>query len=87
MAVPISSIKTIKTPTPEVQPITIIITSQFESSQAPKRIDKEKRISINDVETQVKLVHASRVVREDPDEPVKVPDGLSVPDRAEFHSM
>ncbi|GJY81264.1 hypothetical protein Tco_0494015 [Tanacetum coccineum] len=44
-----------------------------ESSQAPKRIDKGKRIVTDDFETQVKLVPASRVVREDPDEPVRVP--------------
>ncbi|GJU61819.1 hypothetical protein Tco_1243654 [Tanacetum coccineum] len=44
-----------------------------ESSQAPKRVDKGKRIATDDVESQVKLVSASRVVREDPDEPVRVP--------------
>nr|GFA69364.1 hypothetical protein [Tanacetum cinerariifolium] len=42
-------------------------------SQAPKRIDKGKKIATDDVESQVKLVPASRVVRVDPDEPVKVP--------------
>nr|GFB33790.1 hypothetical protein [Tanacetum cinerariifolium] len=69
MAVPVSSVKPVETPTPEVQ---LIITSQPESSQAPKRINKGKRVSIDDVETQVKIVHESRVVWEDPDEPVKV---------------
>ncbi|GJR82377.1 hypothetical protein Tco_0153162 [Tanacetum coccineum] len=44
-----------------------------ESSQALKRVDKGKRIATDDVESQVKLVPASRVVREDPDEPVRVP--------------
>ncbi|GJZ99570.1 hypothetical protein Tco_0672121 [Tanacetum coccineum] len=51
MAIPISSIKPIKTPTPEVQPITTIITSQPESSQAPKRVDKGKRIATDDDES------------------------------------
>nr|GFB51925.1 hypothetical protein [Tanacetum cinerariifolium] len=43
------------------------------SSQAPKRIDKGKKIATDDVESQVKLVPASRVVRVDPDEPIRVP--------------
>ncbi|GJR36614.1 hypothetical protein Tco_1212298 [Tanacetum coccineum] len=50
-----------------------MIISQSESSQAPKRINKGKRIATDDVESQVKLVPASRVVRQDPDEPVRVP--------------
>ncbi|GJQ90520.1 hypothetical protein Tco_0001659 [Tanacetum coccineum] len=43
-----------------------------ESSQAPKRVDKGKRILTDDVESQVKLVPASRVVRGDPNEPVRI---------------
>ncbi|GJW27776.1 hypothetical protein Tco_0044651, partial [Tanacetum coccineum] len=62
--VPISIVKPIET-----QPITTIITSQSETSQAPKRIDKGKKIATDDVESPVKLVPASRVVREDPNEP------------------
>ncbi|GKB25529.1 hypothetical protein Tco_0864930 [Tanacetum coccineum] len=73
MAIPVSSVKPVETPTLKAQPITTIIPSQPESSQAPKRVDKGKRIAIDDVESQVKLVPTSRVVREDPDEPVKVP--------------
>ncbi|GKC64282.1 hypothetical protein Tco_1096880, partial [Tanacetum coccineum] len=70
MEVPVSSIKPVETPTPEAQPIT---TSQPKSSQAPKKVDKGKRIATDDDESQVKLVLASRVVRENPDEPVRVP--------------
>nr|GEU78895.1 hypothetical protein [Tanacetum cinerariifolium] len=71
MAVPVSSVKPIETPTPKVQPITIIITYQPKISQAPKRVDKGNKIATDDVEPQVKLVPASRVVREDPGEPVR----------------
>ncbi|GKD38092.1 hypothetical protein Tco_1258299 [Tanacetum coccineum] len=68
-AVPISTIK----PT-ETQPITTIISiSQPESSQAPKRTDKGKKIATDNVESLVKLVHASKVMRENPDEPIRVP--------------
>ncbi|GJS45794.1 hypothetical protein Tco_0595915 [Tanacetum coccineum] len=45
--------------------------SQPESSQAPKRTDKGKKIATDDVESLVKLVPASKVVREDPDEPIR----------------
>nr|GFA33324.1 hypothetical protein [Tanacetum cinerariifolium] len=62
IAVPVSSVKLVETPTPEAQPITTIITFQPKSSQASKRIDKRKRIATDDVKTQVKLVPASRVV-------------------------
>ncbi|GJV90406.1 hypothetical protein Tco_1538219 [Tanacetum coccineum] len=66
--VPISIVKPIET-----QPITTIITSQSETSQAPKRIDKGKKIATDDVESPVKLVPASKVVQVDPDERVRVP--------------
>nr|GEZ23920.1 hypothetical protein [Tanacetum cinerariifolium] len=42
-------------------------------SQATKRINKGNKIATDDVEPLEKLVPASKVVREDPDEPVKVP--------------
>nr|GEV07790.1 hypothetical protein [Tanacetum cinerariifolium] len=65
------TISTVK-PT-ETQPITTIISiSQTKSSQPPKRTDKGKKIATDDVESLVKLVPALRVVREDPDEPIKV---------------
>ncbi|GJY02350.1 hypothetical protein Tco_0360502 [Tanacetum coccineum] len=58
----------------ETQPITTIISiPQPESSQAPKRTDKGKKIVTDDVESLVKLVPASKVVQEDPDEPIRVP--------------
>nr|GEX41653.1 hypothetical protein [Tanacetum cinerariifolium] len=52
------------TPSSSVPQPTLAITARQanpESSQAPKRIDNEKRIATDDVETQVKLVLASRV--------------------------
>ncbi|GKC90412.1 hypothetical protein Tco_1151061 [Tanacetum coccineum] len=56
----------------ETQPITTIISiPQPESSQAPKRTDKGKKIVTGDVEALVKLVPASKVVQEDPDEPIR----------------
>nr|GFD10726.1 hypothetical protein [Tanacetum cinerariifolium] len=61
IAVPISFVKAIKTLTPEAQPITTIISSQPESTQAPKRVDKGKKIAIVDVKPQVKLVPALKV--------------------------
>nr|GEU88319.1 hypothetical protein [Tanacetum cinerariifolium] len=64
MAVLILSVKPIETPTPKAQPITTIIPSQPESSQAPKRVVKRKRIATNDVEPQVKLVPTSRMKEE-----------------------
>nr|GEU31873.1 hypothetical protein [Tanacetum cinerariifolium] len=77
MAVPVSSVKPMETPIPEAQPITIIIPFQAKSSQAPKRVDKGKRIATDDVEPQVKLVPVSRMVREDPDKYVRVPDMIN----------
>ncbi|GJU19167.1 hypothetical protein Tco_1152509 [Tanacetum coccineum] len=53
MVVPVSSIKPVETPTHKAQPISTIIPSQPESSQAPKRVDKGKRIAIDDVESQM----------------------------------
>ncbi|GKA54440.1 hypothetical protein Tco_0753389 [Tanacetum coccineum] len=50
MAVLVSFVKLIETPTPKAQPINTIIPSQPESSQAPKRVDKGKRIATDDVE-------------------------------------
>ncbi|GJS74318.1 hypothetical protein Tco_0707159 [Tanacetum coccineum] len=47
--------------------------SQSESSQPPNRTDKGKNIATDDVEYLVKIVHALRVIREDPDEPIRVP--------------
>ncbi|GJR52195.1 hypothetical protein Tco_1402716 [Tanacetum coccineum] len=44
-----------------------------ESSQAPKRTDKGKKIATGDIESPVKLVLALKMVREDPDEPIRVP--------------
>nr|GEV74870.1 protein reduced wall acetylation 4-like [Tanacetum cinerariifolium] len=62
-----------ETPTPEAQPITTIISiSQPKSSQATKRTDKGKKIATDDVEPPEKLVLASKVVREYPDEPIRV---------------
>ncbi|GJV74542.1 hypothetical protein Tco_1506126 [Tanacetum coccineum] len=66
-AIPISIVK----PT-ETQPITTIISiSQPKSSQAPKRTDKGKKIATDNVESLVKLVPASKVVRENLDEPIR----------------
>ncbi|GJS50936.1 hypothetical protein Tco_0624298 [Tanacetum coccineum] len=42
-----------------------------ESSQAPKRTDKGKKIATGDVESLMKLVPASKVVREDPNKPIR----------------
>ncbi|GJW15294.1 hypothetical protein Tco_0019427 [Tanacetum coccineum] len=72
-AVPITTIKPTKTLTPEVQPITTIIsTSQPESSQVPQR--EGKGIATDEqLEDKAKLVKASTVIREDPDEPIRVP--------------
>ncbi|GJW16371.1 hypothetical protein Tco_0020504 [Tanacetum coccineum] len=44
-----------------------------EKKKSPKRIDKGMKIATDDVESPVKLVPTSRVVRVDPDEPVSVP--------------
>ncbi|GKA45052.1 hypothetical protein Tco_0737848, partial [Tanacetum coccineum] len=64
----------IETPTPEAQPITTIISiSQSKSSLATKRTDKGKKIATDDVESPKKLVSASKVIREDPDKPTRVP--------------
>ncbi|GJY47474.1 hypothetical protein Tco_0436537 [Tanacetum coccineum] len=49
------------------------LTKAPESSQAIKRTDKGKKIATDDVEPLEKLVPASKVVRDDPDEPVRVP--------------
>ncbi|GKE30425.1 hypothetical protein Tco_1445809, partial [Tanacetum coccineum] len=64
----------IENPTPKAQPITTIINiSQSKSSLATKRTDKGKKIATDDVESPKKLVSASKVIREDPDKPTRVP--------------
>ncbi|GJR83073.1 hypothetical protein Tco_0153858 [Tanacetum coccineum] len=50
-----------------------MMTEIYQAFKTPKRIDKGKKIASDDVESQVKLVPASRVVQEDPNEPVRVP--------------
>ncbi|GJU99388.1 hypothetical protein Tco_1328659, partial [Tanacetum coccineum] len=60
-------------PPTQAQPITTI-TTHPESSQAAPRIDKGKGIATeSDEDPSKKPVHASTIVRPDPDEKVKVP--------------
>ncbi|GJV07921.1 hypothetical protein Tco_1345577 [Tanacetum coccineum] len=73
MAIPISSIQPTEVPQTQAQPITTI-TTHPKSSQAAPRIDKGKWIATGSAEDpSKKLVHASTIVRPDPDEEVKVP--------------
>ncbi|GKD87547.1 hypothetical protein Tco_1358701 [Tanacetum coccineum] len=71
--VPISTVKPIETLTPEVQPITTIIsTSQPESSQVPQREGKGIATDEQLESITKKLVPTSKVISEEPDEPIKI---------------
>nr|GEW10702.1 copia protein [Tanacetum cinerariifolium] len=69
--VPISTDPILEIPTPEVQPITTIISTSQPEPRVPQR--EGKAIATDDQpKVQTKLVRASKIVREDLDEPISV---------------